>query len=124
MKAIEEEPQIPEEPEKPLKRLRVRHLDDQASASCSINLNTSSSGSLLKVPKLEVNELHESRPKPLSPVEIAETGPFLRANSHPVSPLKQPDLPVIIMKLIDEPLTDDPPSVEFPIASTMTGIYY
>ncbi|XP_076921015.1 putative inactive histone-lysine N-methyltransferase SUVR2 [Bidens hawaiensis] len=119
MKAIEEEPQIPEEPEKPLKRLRVRHLDDQASASC-INPHTSSSGSLLKVPKLEVNELPESRPEPLSPVEIAETGPFLRTNSHPVSPLKQADLPVIVMKLIDEPLTDDPPSVEFPIASTMT----
>ncbi|XP_076903199.1 putative inactive histone-lysine N-methyltransferase SUVR2 [Bidens hawaiensis] len=76
MKAIEEEPQIPEEPEKPLKRLRVRYLDDQASASC-INPNTSSSGSLLKVPK-------------------------------------------IIMKLIDEPLTDDPPRVEIPIASPMT----
>ncbi|KAI3694356.1 hypothetical protein L1987_77321 [Smallanthus sonchifolius] len=125
MKTIEEETQILEEPEKPLKRLRLRHQDDQASTSC-INPNTNSSGILLKIPKSEVNELPESQPELQSPVEITVTGPSLRTDPQPVSPLKcnrnngeQADLKKHLIKPKDEPLTDDPLRVEVPLALIM-----
>lgn len=129
MKAIEEETQFQEEPEQPLKRQRLRHQDGQASPSC-ISPNTSSSGHLLKVPKLEFNELSESQPKLQSPTEIMLNKPTLRTEPRPVSPLKQDssngkqaDLPVILMKPKDEPLTDDTLRVEGPLALIMPGTY-
>ncbi|KAK9076009.1 hypothetical protein SSX86_004339 [Deinandra increscens subsp. villosa] len=125
MKAIEEETQIQEEPEKPLKRVRLRHQDSQASPSC-INQDTNSSGSLLKVPKSEVNELPESQPELQSPAEIAITGPVLSTNPQPVSPMKRgrnngkhADSPIMLRKPKDEPLTDEQLRVEVPLASIM-----
>ena len=60
MKAIEKETQTQEEPERPLKRLRLRHQDGQSSPS-----SPNSNGALLKRPKLEVDEV----PEPVSPLK-------------------------------------------------------
>ncbi|KAF5763112.1 putative [histone H3]-lysine(4) N-trimethyltransferase chromatin remodeling SET family [Helianthus annuus] len=56
LKAIEEETQIPEEPERPLKRLRLRHQDGSSS---SANAN----GTPLKKPKLEIDDLPFAIPR-------------------------------------------------------------
>ncbi|XP_071690171.1 probable inactive histone-lysine N-methyltransferase SUVR2 [Rutidosis leptorrhynchoides] len=113
LKAIEEETQIQEEPERPLKR--SRNQESQSSTSC-INPSTSISGSLLKKPKLEVEEPPESQPKLHSPVKTVVTEPVLRPDSQPNSPLtrsknkgKQPILPKPLIKPKDEPLTEDEP---------------
>ncbi|XP_024966862.1 probable inactive histone-lysine N-methyltransferase SUVR2 isoform X1 [Cynara cardunculus var. scolymus] len=85
MKAIEEETQIQEEAERPLKRLRLRHQDGQASPS-SINPGTNSSETLLKRPKLEVDELLDGQPQ-LQSTTVTE--PVRRNDSQPVSPLNR-----------------------------------
>ncbi|KAL8262034.1 hypothetical protein R6Q59_026083 [Mikania micrantha] len=59
MKVIEEETQIPEEPERPLKRLRLRHQD---GPSCT-NSSPNSHGTLLKKPKLEIDDLPYAIPR-------------------------------------------------------------
>lgn len=59
MKAIEEETQIPEEPERPLKRLRLRHQD---GSSCTSS-NPNSNGTPLKKPKLEIDDLPIAIPR-------------------------------------------------------------
>ncbi|KAL8254481.1 hypothetical protein R6Q59_032702 [Mikania micrantha] len=122
MKAIEEETQVQEETEKPLKRMRLRNQDGQASSSC-INQDTYSNGSLLKVPKSEVNKLPESQSELQSPAEITRTGLVIRTDPQPLSPLKrarnngkQADLPIILIKPKDEPLTNDPLRVVVPLA--------
>ncbi|KAI3782940.1 hypothetical protein L2E82_13001 [Cichorium intybus] len=69
---IEEETQVQEEPERPLKRLRLRHQDSQPSPS-SINPSSNSNGTLLKVPKLEANEASE----PVSPLKRKGKQPIL-----------------------------------------------
>ncbi|CAH1431877.1 unnamed protein product [Lactuca virosa] len=68
MKAIEEETQTQEEPERPLKRLRLRHQDGQSSPS-----SPNSNGALLKRPKLEVDEV----PEPVSPLKRKGKQPIL-----------------------------------------------
>nr|KAJ0191188.1 hypothetical protein LSAT_V11C800425300 [Lactuca sativa] len=68
MKAIEEETQTQEEPERPLKRLRLRHQDGQSSPS-----SPNSNGALLKRPKLEVDEV----PEPVSPLKRKGKQPVL-----------------------------------------------
>ncbi|KAJ9565003.1 hypothetical protein OSB04_000969 [Centaurea solstitialis] len=86
MKVIEEETQIPEEPERPLKRLRLRHQDGQASSSISSSPN--SRGTPLKVPKLEIDNLPDAIPKSRSrALAKASAGePVTRNESQPVSP--------------------------------------
>nr|XP_043620217.1 histone-lysine N-methyltransferase SUVR4-like [Erigeron canadensis] len=128
LKALEEETQMLEEPERPLKRVRSRHQDDQASPSC-ISPGTSSGGTLLKKPKLEVEELPESHPKLRSPVKTAVTVPVTRTTPQPVSPLKrdrnkakQPISTDSLVKPREEPqgpFTDDLPQSEVPHAVIM-----
>ncbi|KAI3749567.1 hypothetical protein L2E82_20181 [Cichorium intybus] len=62
MKVLEEETQIPEEPERPLKRLRLRHQEGQPSPSCT-NSNPNSSITPLKKPKLEIDDIPYAIPK-------------------------------------------------------------
>ncbi|GJZ28554.1 probable inactive histone-lysine N-methyltransferase SUVR2 [Tanacetum coccineum] len=108
MNAIAEETHNQEEPESPLKRLRSRHQEDQASPS-SITPSTTSTGTLLKRPKLGVEEqLPKSQPELQSPVQSTLT--------EPVSPLKRvenkgnpPLIPNAFIVPKDEPLTDDLP---------------
>ncbi|KAI3772955.1 hypothetical protein L6452_04151 [Arctium lappa] len=88
MKAIEEETQIQEEPERPLKRLRLRNQDGQASPS-SINPCTNSSETLLKRPKLEVDELPEAQPQLQSTAVTEPVSPLNRGRNKG----KQPILP-------------------------------
>nr|GEY47612.1 probable inactive histone-lysine N-methyltransferase SUVR1 [Tanacetum cinerariifolium] len=111
MNAIEEETHIQEEPESPLKRLRSGHQEDQASPS-SITPSTTSTGTLLKRPKLGVEEqLPKSQPKLQSPVKSTLT--------EPVSPLKRvknkgnpPLIPNAFIVPKDEPLTYDLPRLK------------
>ncbi|GKB72394.1 probable inactive histone-lysine N-methyltransferase SUVR2 [Tanacetum coccineum] len=108
MNAIAEETHNQGEPESPLKRLRSRHQEDQASPS-SITPSTTSTGTLLKRPKLGVEEqLPKSQPELQSPVQSTLT--------EPVSPLKRvenkgnpPLIPNAFIVPKDEPLTDDLP---------------
>ncbi|KAI3678778.1 hypothetical protein L6452_38081 [Arctium lappa] len=87
MKVIEEETQIPEEPERPLKRLRLRHQDGQASPSC-ISSSPNSRGTPLKVPKLEIDDLPYAIPKSQSRAQAKTSAGELvtRNGSQPVSP--------------------------------------
>ncbi|XP_076905177.1 putative inactive histone-lysine N-methyltransferase SUVR2 [Bidens hawaiensis] len=71
LKAIEEETQIPEEPERPLKRLRLRHQDGPSG-------NTSNSNSHLtplKKPKIEIDDLPFAIPRSQSRAQNATTEP-------------------------------------------------
>ena len=81
--AMEEETQVQEDSERPLKRLRLRHQDGQASPS-TINASTNSSETLLKRPKLEADELPEAQAQLPSTTEAVR-----RNDSQPVSPLNQ-----------------------------------
>ncbi|GJZ28555.1 probable inactive histone-lysine N-methyltransferase SUVR2 [Tanacetum coccineum] len=107
MNAIEEETHIQEELENPLKR----HQEDQASPS-SITPSNTSTGTLFKKPKLEVEEQPpKSQPELQSPVKTTVT--------EPVSPLKQvknkgkqPLIPDAFIVLKDEPLTDNLPRLK------------
>lgn len=68
MKVIEEETLIPEEPERPLKRLRLRHQD---GPSCT----SSSPVSQLKKPKIEIDDLPDAIPKSRSQAKTSTENP-------------------------------------------------
>ncbi|KAK9053524.1 hypothetical protein SSX86_024598 [Deinandra increscens subsp. villosa] len=72
MKAIEEETQIPEEPERPLKRLRLRHQDGSSCPTISPN----SHGTPMKKPKLEIDDLPFAIPRSQSRAENATGDPI------------------------------------------------
>ncbi|KAL4558624.1 hypothetical protein LXL04_036825 [Taraxacum kok-saghyz] len=59
MKVLEEETQIPEEPERPLKRLRLRHQDSPSCTTSNPNSNTTP----LKKPKLEIDDIPYAIPR-------------------------------------------------------------
>ncbi|KAJ0742413.1 putative [histone H3]-lysine(4) N-trimethyltransferase chromatin remodeling SET family [Helianthus annuus] len=67
MKVIEEETQIPEEPERPLKRLRLRHQD----------------GTPLKKPKLEIDDLPYAIPRSQARAEAAKEKQPVLADTQP-----------------------------------------
>ncbi|KAI3819541.1 hypothetical protein L1987_13382 [Smallanthus sonchifolius] len=71
MKVIEEETQIPEEPERPLKRLRLRHQDGPSSTTSGPN----SHGTPLKKPKLEIDDLPFAIPRSQSRAKNATVEP-------------------------------------------------
>ncbi|KAL7583425.1 hypothetical protein Lser_V15G41858 [Lactuca serriola] len=72
MKVIEEETQIPEEPERPLKRLRLRHQDGHASPSCTTS-SPNSNGTPLKKPKLEIDDIPYAIPRTRSHAKTNES---------------------------------------------------
>ncbi|CAK9149972.1 unnamed protein product [Ilex paraguariensis] len=90
-KDLENDGQMDNEPERPLKRLRLRYQEGQASPS----LNTSSpslDGMTLKRPKVEEHELPESRLQHQSqsmiespPKRIESQPPSTHSEMHPVS---------------------------------------
>ncbi|KAL8253036.1 hypothetical protein R6Q59_036729 [Mikania micrantha] len=71
MKVIEEETQIPEEPERPLKRLRLRHQDGPSCTTPSLN----SHGTPLKKPKVEIDDLPVAIPRSQSRAENTKGEP-------------------------------------------------
>ncbi|CAH1447249.1 unnamed protein product [Lactuca virosa] len=72
MKVIEEETQIPEEPERPLKRLRLRHQDGHASPSCTTS-SPNSNGTPLKKPKVEIDDIPYAIPRTRSHAKTNES---------------------------------------------------
>lgn len=96
LKAIEEETQIPEEPERPLKRLRLRHQDGQSQPSPSCI--TSSPNSTLKKPKLEIDDIPYAVPRTRSHAKNNESqsvSPQLQSKNkgkQPVSDTIQSDV--------------------------------
>ncbi|CAK9183570.1 unnamed protein product [Ilex paraguariensis] len=87
-KDLEDETQVHDEIERPLKRLRLRHQEGQASPSLS-NSGPGFDGTAIKKPKVEDNDLPESRPKDQLP-NITESPQLntgnVRIESQPVSP--------------------------------------
>ncbi|XP_071738146.1 probable inactive histone-lysine N-methyltransferase SUVR2 [Rutidosis leptorrhynchoides] len=88
MKVIEEEEtQIPEEPERPLKRLRLRHQD---GSSCTPDSN----GVPLKKPKLEIDNLPYAIPKSQARAQTSTVDP-ISPQQQSIDKGKKPVLPDI-----------------------------
>ncbi|KAI3760207.1 hypothetical protein L1987_50598 [Smallanthus sonchifolius] len=94
MKVVEEETQIPEEPERPLKRLRLRHQDGPSCTSSSPN----SHGAPLKKPKLEIDDLPYAIPQSQARAKTSTGEPDLpqlqgrNKGKQPVLADTQPDV--------------------------------
>ncbi|XP_031112413.1 probable inactive histone-lysine N-methyltransferase SUVR2 isoform X1 [Ipomoea triloba] len=129
-----------EEPERPLKRLRLKYQDGQPPHSCN-NASTALTGSKLKKPKVEVDEVpndHQSQQQS-NGGRTAQSQPATYArnkgkqpispNSHPVQPRdrgkehlaihsasQKTSGTLALIKPKDEPFTDDMPHYEAPLA--------
>ncbi|CAH9077737.1 unnamed protein product [Cuscuta europaea] len=123
--ALDEEATL-EEPERPLKRLRLKYQESQPAPSQNDSSATLTTTALLK-PKLEVDDLpndHHSHSRSQGGTkDLPQPSHGGRAgSSHPIQARnkgKQPMMtagPLALIKPKDEPFTDDMPHYEAPIA--------
>ncbi|XP_076910192.1 putative inactive histone-lysine N-methyltransferase SUVR2 [Bidens hawaiensis] len=87
LKAIEEETQIPEEPERPLKRLRLRHQKGPSGTTSNPNSHLTP----LKKPKIEIDDLPFAIPRSQSRAQNATNEP-VSVSPQPKNKGKEPVL--------------------------------